>query len=953
MIILPDRNISRPKILLSVHSAQWREPSQAQPKDYFGRSNQTRFRIRARLNDGHVVWCGWFDDREDFDRFLWAIVSGELWRDPYIRRLPTPQWPGLDPSISYDFATVTFLTSPTGSNQTFTSPSDWDNNSNSIEPVGGGASGAVIMGSAGTGTASGGGAGAYSKITSFNFATPGTTTAIYQIGIGGASVARSSSTGNTAGNAGGSSWFNASSDPGNGADNSKCSAAGGGPGTGGTITQNGGPGGATTASWGTTKFAGGNGGNGSQSSTSTGAGAAAGPDGAGNNGVTPGAGFTATAGATSDAGSDAGGTAGAASTTNGVPAGNGGNGTKFDAGHGLGGGGGAGRTGVAGGAATGGTGGNYGGAGGGANVTATTGTVTSGAGGQGMIVVTYTPLAASIPGGNQISNPVHPPSRSYSFLSGINLDLIGQDAMVPGKQSTELPKANPPTSWQPSYPTAWAWSYNLNLIGKDQLPAGQRHYETPKGFQLTSWIRTWTHFEPLTITGVLPIGARSYETPQRFPATSWPASWAWSYNLNLIGKDTLPAGRQIAEPGRAYPYPLDLRTTTLNLSFLLQRPPIAQYDWPLPVPQHRILQSWVTPSAPFWLRKPFLQTEWPLPTAPWRSPSLSTWVDPFKINLIGQDAMAPGRQSTELAPGVPLTSWIRTWTKSALPIVLPTPLPVNQYDWPLPVSPRPAHQLRTWEYSINLNLLGKDVMTPGGIIDRRPREAPPPVPSWTRSFPLSLIGADALPVRQQDWPLPIARGFFRPSPVQYLTLGFVIGQPFNQYHWPIPIAPRYATNLRSAAGLNALQLALITMPPGRSIYDLTGRPPHPISLRGYVLSLRPQAFLSSIPFRQVDWPLPTPQRPSVDLRTWIDPLKLNLHGRGTGFFVYDRPLPRRQPDQDFSYAYSRFPGLIPTSFAVCAHTEVTAFVSTTRISSATSQTSVDSPLTSNTKFSSC
>jgi hypothetical protein len=78
MIILPDKNIPRAKFLMPVHSKEWRTPSLAQPKDVFGNENVTKFRINAKSNDGVVVWSGWFDDREDFDAFLHAIVLGTL-----------------------------------------------------------------------------------------------------------------------------------------------------------------------------------------------------------------------------------------------------------------------------------------------------------------------------------------------------------------------------------------------------------------------------------------------------------------------------------------------------------------------------------------------------------------------------------------------------------------------------------------------------------------------------------------------------------------------------------------------------------------------------------------------------------------------------------------------------------------------------------------------------------
>lgn len=290
-----------------------------------------------------------------------------------------------------------FLTSTPGPpTQTYTSDSTWNNSNNTVECVGAGASGGAVRASANN-VATGGGAGAYSLITNFNFATPGTTTATYELGLGGAAITQSAS-GSTAGNNGGATWFNSATDPGNGADNTKCSAQGGFAGAVGANPQNGGAGGAATSSWGQTKNAGGRGGNsGSFTSVATGGAGAGGPDGAGNQGVDGTGTQSATNGGTSDAGSDAGGTAGAGANGSGAQTGgNGGNGTKFDSSHGLGGGGGGARSTSNNVTGTGGSGGNYGGGGGGAIVTSPTGTTAvSGAGIQGLIVLTWTPAAGS------------------------------------------------------------------------------------------------------------------------------------------------------------------------------------------------------------------------------------------------------------------------------------------------------------------------------------------------------------------------------------------------------------------------------------------------------------------------------------------------------------------------------------------------------------------------------
>lgn len=383
MIILPDRNIVRTKLLLPVPERTWRTPSQAQVKDQLGNENCVRFRVRARLADGYIPWIGWFESREDFDRFLWAIATGELWRDSYVQRLPTPWWPGLDPQIGYEFATLVFLTTPTGSNQTYTSAADWNNSNNSIETLGAGASGGAAWNASSNRTATGGGGGAWNKISNFTFAVPGTTTATWQAGAPGAAVSRTT-TGATNGNLGGDTWFNGTT-----LAVSSVGSKGGSPGaasSASTAALNGGVGGVGASGVGTSNNNGGRGGNltGTASaniSVKTGAGGAAGSTGAGNAGgdtASP-AVTTTTAGGSGDGGS---GGAGGTATTAGT---DGGNGTEWDASHGSGGG----SSGTTSGTTR--TGGNYGGAGGGA--ASTSGTITSGVGTQGIVVLTYTPAA--------------------------------------------------------------------------------------------------------------------------------------------------------------------------------------------------------------------------------------------------------------------------------------------------------------------------------------------------------------------------------------------------------------------------------------------------------------------------------------------------------------------------------------------------------------------------------
>lgn len=391
LIRIKDHGLARTKILLPMSREAW---SASQRRGLVGGA-LTTFRVTGRLDDGHIVWRGWFDDREDFDRFLFAFVEGKLRREPGLWKLCRPFWdPSLGEHVRYDLATQTLLTTTPGVNATWTAPADWANGNNTVECIGGGASGAIAWSLPNSRT-TGGGGGAYSSIANFVVATPGVTTATYQVALGGASSSHLGGGGvsGQAGNAAGVSWFNAASDPGAGTDNSKCSAQGGAAGifVGTTGTQTGAAGGVDTAGWGQTRRSGGRGGSitAAVASIRTGGGAAAGNSAVGGNGVDSGTTGTATAGGQAN-GAGAAGSAGV-NTTGSPTSAAGGNGTEYGTG-GSGAGSGATRDQDTGGSATSGAGGVAGGGTGASACFSGTDTAISSAGGRGLIVVTYTPV---------------------------------------------------------------------------------------------------------------------------------------------------------------------------------------------------------------------------------------------------------------------------------------------------------------------------------------------------------------------------------------------------------------------------------------------------------------------------------------------------------------------------------------------------------------------------------
>ncbi len=302
------------------------------------------------------------------------------------------------------------------SGTSWTVPATWNSGNNSVETIGAGGGGQTADVSF---AGSGGGAGAYSKITNASLSSGNTIV----IQVGGAGLS---------GAVGGDTWFNGAS-----ISTSSVGARGGGGGT----DNSGGVGGAATGGVGETKFSGASGAavGGFNPYTGAGGGGAAGPNGAGGSGGSPNNQIVAGAGggggngngtaggngnsATSSGGSGGngnGGIGGGAGDTGGGAGnaiggagggggggrygtsdggGNGATGAEFDSAHGSGGGGGGGGGrdfGGIGGAGNGGDGANYGGGGGGGGYPRSGATYgTGGNGGQGIIVVTYTPAISA------------------------------------------------------------------------------------------------------------------------------------------------------------------------------------------------------------------------------------------------------------------------------------------------------------------------------------------------------------------------------------------------------------------------------------------------------------------------------------------------------------------------------------------------------------------------------
>jgi hypothetical protein len=285
-----------------------------------------------------------------------------------------------------------FLTTP--GDGTFTAPSDWPGQADSVECLGGGGGGSGNLHN--VSYSQGGAGGAYSKKN--GPLTFGTGTA-YHVGEGGAGTAQS----NAAAFDGGDTWFGHAS-----YGSAICGARGGKGGTrNNDVGVTTGLGGSSSAGIGDVKYSG----NSPAGPAVAGAGGAAGPSGngagggfggqatnyggPGGGGADGGAGggstFTGTNGV-GGAGANGGGRGGDGMVGGGFKAQDGSAGTEWDSTHGSGGGGGGGGSALFG-ANSGGHGGAYGGGGGAGSLPENLGgeVAVGGNGYQGIIVITYTP----------------------------------------------------------------------------------------------------------------------------------------------------------------------------------------------------------------------------------------------------------------------------------------------------------------------------------------------------------------------------------------------------------------------------------------------------------------------------------------------------------------------------------------------------------------------------------
>lgn len=391
-----------------------------------------------------------------------------------------------------------------------------------------------------------------------------------------------------------------------------------------------------------------------------------------------------------------------------------------------------------------------------------------------------------------------------------------------------------------------------------------------------------------------------------------------SVRLSLIGKDKFFG--LAGNPNNDWPnpvllrFPTDLRTFTNAAEIHLigqdkffgaagERTPV---DQPNPVLPRRIDLTHVAGLLQTTLGvvvKPFSLSDWPNPGRRVPAVDLYTFINATEQQLVGKDQFfgAPGEAPRYDYPNPlirannpSLHAWVNNAVASGMvappfiavhiqnPLVAPFPValrtstfyyvvddsvPFVNSDWPNPRGYTPAIELRTFINAVEQQLIGKDVMfgAPGEVQDY----------DWPNP------ATKGLPVGARTWLVNLLEG----------TLGIIAPMPFNLGDQPNPQSRSLPITLRTHTDPTKLHLIgkdqMFGAPGQVPQYEF----PNPISakqlrdMNAVMVNLLENTLgiIVPAPFSMLDWPNPLGRTPAIELRTFLDELKLNLQGKDKFF----------------------------------------------------------------------
>lgn len=517
-----------------------------------------------------------------------------------------------------------------------------------------------------------------------------------------------------------------------------------------------------------------------------------------------------------------------------------------------------------------------------------------------------TPLNLLIPVGAQITDLVPRAAsraRDYSVAAAFPLVLVGQDAFNPGAQlsgnapagarraqslvepgvnNTVVVNSAPPTipaglstalsELAPRGPLrardySLAAGFTLELIGQDALPVGDQLSGNAPAAALRSRDYTWAQPVALNLLGqdAFAPGEQAYDLAPRAASRAREYTWLQSLPLNLNGQDSLTVGVQFSGPAPAGAR----RASTLsdpgvNLTLIVsQAPPVIPYG----------LSTDLTVLPP---RTAARAREYSIAAS-------------FPLELIGQDAYAPGDQLSGNVPSGPRrASTLSDPGQNQLPI-LTTVSPVGNSA----VDQIPRGYLRARDYSIaeafTLELIGQDALPVGDQLSGNTpagarRASTLGDPGQNQALYLAAAAAAVFPVGSQSVDL-APRG-----PARAKEYGQASSFPLElngkdqiysasgevpSYDWPNPRGPLRA---RDYSWYQSFPLYIFQqLPPGQSTADSEPTPRAPQRARDY-------SWLANLPQHLIgqdtlygqpgevlayDWQLPTPRATRMRDYSWV------------------------------------------------------------------------------------
>lgn len=227
-------------------------------------------------------------------------------------------------------------------------------------------------------------------------------------------------------------------------------------------------------------------------------------------------------------------------------------------------------------------------------------------------------------------------------------------------------------------------------------------------------------------------------------------------------------------------------------------------------------------------------------------------------------------------------------------------------DWPVPLGPKYASDLRGFFNPLELLLQSKDGFF--GLAGNPTTDWPVPksaqggisLKTWVDPLKTELNGQDRFfglgGAPQFNWPNPSGprSAIDLKTSADPLKLLFAVQFPFVWQDWPNPQGVRYPNDLKNF--VSALDLSLL----GKDqFFGLAGNPqrdwPNPITSKSAIdlkTSIDPLKLLLSVqfPFVWQDWPAPRGSLAAISLRTWTDQLKLELIGQDQFFGLAGQPM---------------------------------------------------------------